>query len=86
MSQIEIWQPRWYDRVVLIARHKVGGRNYITFTQAPTLPGTYYVAGDEVRTHKLESNGKIPCYAVPLDKLHKIDDNQSQTKLFKEEP
>lgn len=69
MANIEIWQPRWKDRVVLIARHKVGADNYITFTKTKSLPGTYYISGDEVRACPISTNGKIACYAVPLDDL-----------------
>jgi len=72
-NYIEIWQPRWHDRKVLIAKHKVGQHNKVVFTKAPTLEGEYYISGTEVKKYKLEHNGTISCYAVPLDKLDKLE-------------
>lgn len=69
MTTIEIWQPRWHDRKVLIARHKVGINNEIVFTKAPTLKGTYQIRGAEVEKYPIESNGRIECYAVPLNDM-----------------
>jgi hypothetical protein len=71
MSKIEIWQPRWKDRKVLIAKYKVGAINEIVFTKTKSLPGVYVISGDEVRTYPLESNGKLACYAVPIDALER---------------
>lgn len=68
---ISIWQPRWHDNKVLIACHKVGKKNRIVFTKAPTLEGVYLVDGAEVEKCKKESNGRIMCYAVPLELLKK---------------
>lgn len=73
MQQIEIWQPRWHDRVVLIAKHKVASRNVVVFTKTKALKGRYYVSGEDITACPLESNGKIECYAVPLDKLTLLD-------------
>jgi len=67
-SRIEIWQPRWHDRVVLIGKHKVKpGENKIVFTKAKNLPGSYFMEDTEIKKYPLDSNGKIPCFAVPLD-------------------
>lgn len=68
---IEIWSPRYHDNVVLIAKYKVcNGQNMIRFTRAKHLLGkTFRVSGDEIRRCKVETNGRIPCYAVPMDKL-----------------
>jgi len=74
MSNIEIWQPRWMDRTVLIAKYKVGNDNYIKFTKTPSMPGTYHIKGDEVRKYPLQSNGKVACYCVPLDALELKED------------
>lgn len=71
MSQIDIWQPRWRDRVVLIAKYKVGSENEIVFSKTKSMPGVYFITGDDVRACPLESNGKVACYAVPLDKLER---------------
>lgn len=69
MAKIDIWQPRWKDRVVLIARHKVGYHTYITFSKTPSMPGTYYISGDDIRACPVGTNGKVACYEVPIDKL-----------------
>jgi hypothetical protein len=76
-SKIEIFQPRWHDRKVLIACHKVGVDNEIVFTKAPTLPGVYTIKGSEVEQCPKESNGVINCYAVPLDKLRRKDGEET---------
>lgn len=71
---IEIWNPRWHDRKVLIAKHKVtAGVNEIVFTKAKSLPGRFQVLGSEIVKHPLESNGTIDCYAVPLDSLLRVE-------------
>ena len=68
---MEIWSPRWHDRVVLIAKYKVtDGLNTIKFTKAKSLKGKVFtLSGEAIRKHPLESNGKIPCYAVPLEEF-----------------
>lgn len=73
---IEIWQPRWHDRKVLLARHKVGNHNKIVFTKAPTLTGEYYISGRDVHQCDLETNGKIDCYAVPLSLLEPLETHE----------
>jgi len=70
---IDIWQPRWKDRVVLIATFKVGLHNEVTFSKTKSLPGSYYISGDKVRTFPKETNGTIACYAVPLSELEKLE-------------
>lgn len=72
-QRFEIIQPRWRDRVVLIKASRVGTHNSIVFTNAPTYPGEYYVSGRDAHMCKLDSNGKIPCYAVPLDLLEPLE-------------
>jgi hypothetical protein len=71
MNTIEIWQPRWKDRTVLIAKYKVQSQNQIIFTKAKTLQDKeYYISADELKKYPIENNGKIDCYVVPLDKLN----------------
>lgn len=72
-----IWEPRWRDRVVLLAKHKVGTHNKVVFTKAKSM-GTdpYYVSGAVVKKCKLEDNGAIPCYAVAIDKLEPLEINE----------
>lgn len=73
VNPIEIWQPRWKDRKVLIAKFKVGMHNAIVFTKSPTLTGKYYMSGEDIRKYPLDTNGKIPCYAVSLDNLEPLE-------------
>ena len=68
--RIEIWQPRWHDRVVLIATHKVRENNTIVFTKTKAYEGQeFHISGAEIRKHDKDTNGKIDCYAVPLNKI-----------------
>lgn len=72
-QRFEILQPRWHDRKVLLACHKVGTHNSIVFIQAPTMPGEYYISGRDAHQCEKVSNGKIWCYAVPLKFLEKLE-------------
>ena len=72
-NKIVIWQPRWHDRVVLIAKHKVGNHNEITFTKAPSMPDTYYLSGATIRSYPIDTNGKLPCYAVDMGELELLE-------------
>lgn len=70
LNLIEIWQPRYRDRVVLIAKYKVGTGNEIRFTKAKhLLEKHFYITGEDIKKCPLETNGTISCYAVPLDDL-----------------
>jgi hypothetical protein len=68
---IEIWEPRWKDRTALIAKYKVTqGVNEIVFTKAKCLKGKVFtIEGSEIAKYPIESNGTIPCYAVPMERL-----------------
>ena len=70
---IDIWQRRWKDRIVLIATYKVGTHNEITFSKTKSMPESYYLSGEVIRSYPLETNGTISCYAVPLDKLELLE-------------
>lgn len=74
-QKIDIWQPRWKDRTVMIAQYKVGTHNEITFSKTKSMPYTYYISGEEVRKHPLQPNGKLMCYCVPLNKLEVLERN-----------
>ena len=68
---IEIWNPRWHDRIVLIATYKVAsGINKVKFTKSKCFKDKVFeIAGAIIRACPVESNGTISCYAVPLDKI-----------------
>lgn len=70
---LEIRAPRWHDRKVLIAKYKVGTHNKIIFTDAPSLEGEFYLSGSRAQRCPLVSNGKLICYAVPLDDLEPLE-------------
>ena len=72
---IEIWQPRWHDRVVLIAKYKVkDGVNEIKFTKSKCFNDKVFKVGSsEIKDCPIETNGKINCYAVPLNTI--VGDN-----------
>ena len=65
---IEIWQPRYRDRVCLVAKYKVSrGANRIRFTKAKEYAGMEFeVDFENIVSCPVESNGRIDCYAVPL--------------------
>ncbi len=78
VNRIEIWQPRWKDRKVLIAKYKAGTHNVIFFTKAKNITNEFYIGGMDLSKYPVEDNGKIACYAVPLDDLEVYE---SETKL-----
>lgn len=75
VQSLEILQPRWKDRRVLLAKYKVGTHNRVVFTKAPTLAGEFYISGAKASTYPLETNGKLMCFAVPLDELEPLERN-----------
>lgn len=70
---IEIWAPRYKDDVALIAPFKVkDGDNVIRFTKAKHLAGMeFHIDGDIIRQCPKDDNGKITCFAVPMDLLRR---------------
>lgn len=75
---IEIWHPRYSDKWkdeprVLLSAYRVHHASpviLIKFTKAKSLAGGRYAIRRE-KAEKCErvTNGKIPCYAVPLSQL-----------------
>lgn len=72
-QKISIFAPRYHDRTILIAKFRVGTHNLITFTKAASLPDEYYLSGKTITSCPLDSNGKIPCYVVPIDALQPFE-------------
>lgn len=88
MNVIEILDPRYKDNVVLVATYKVkSGYNYIRFTHAKHLLGKLYrFHATEINTNNVQSNGKIPCFVIPMEKLElveEIEDKKSTTHNYK---
>lgn len=76
---IKIWQPRWRDRVVLIARYRIpAGQDFnIEITQG-TAKGVYRIKNDLICKSPIESmktrTGKtIQMRVVPLDEIEKVE-------------
>lgn len=82
-QEFKIFQPRWHDRKVLLAAHKVGTHNLVEFTQAPTLEGKYYISGHDIHMCKLGNNGTIACYEVPLHYLEPLERTPRSAKQLK---
>lgn len=75
MTQIDIWQPRWHDRVVLVADHKITADNEVVIHHH-NYPHPLYMSGEWARQWPLEnlktkSGGNMPVRAIPLDELLK---------------
>lgn len=69
---IDIIEPRWHDRTVLVAKYKVKrGRNLIKI-MGGAAKGVYETSQIALASYPVESNGVIACYAIPLDKLERI--------------
>lgn len=73
LNKIEIFAPRWHDRVVLIATFKTKQDNIVVFTKTPSLQGEFYVSGETIKKYPKETNGTIDCYAVPLSELEPVE-------------
>lgn len=84
LNLIDIWTPRYKDRVVLIASYKVKEHNKITFSKAKHLAGReYYMKGSKIRQYPVDTNGKVQCYAVPLDDLEQLEYKEDIAELAK---
>jgi hypothetical protein len=79
-TKLPIWAPRYSsaysdtnERVALLAQYKVLQASpviIIEFTKAKHLEGQRFcIKKDDVLRCPIDSNGKIPCYAVPMSKL-----------------
>ena len=70
-----IWQPRYRDKTVLVAKRVVVEHNLVRFTEALSLgTDTYYLSGKTIRKYKTERmktsrGGSILVHPVPLDEL-----------------
>lgn len=71
-----IWQPKFSTKEVLVAKLDVKpGKNYIYFVADRNHPDLYSYDGNRVKSDgRLCSNGKIICYAFPLDWLESEGD------------
>jgi hypothetical protein len=76
-TKLDIWAPRYSsaytdtnERVVLIAQYKVQYSSpivIINFSKAKHLAGQRFcIKRENIVKYPLDTNGKIPCYAVPM--------------------
>jgi hypothetical protein len=79
-TKLDIWAPRYSSKysddaewVALIAQYKVQNASpviIINFPKAKHLEGQRFcITKQELMRCKLDSNGKIACYAVPMSKF-----------------
>lgn len=70
---IEIWEPKWKERIVLVSVKKVKrGKNYIQFTKGSWKGRVYSFESEDIVDCDTQKNGKsvqIDCYRIPLYKL-----------------
>ena len=79
LTKLEIWAPRYSDkyisgeRVALLAKYKVDAGSpwiLIEFTKAKHLQNQRYcIKRSDAQNCAIDTNGKIPCYAVPMSML-----------------
>lgn len=80
LTTMEIWQPKYSaayedggERVALLAKYKVEHATpviLVTFTKAKHLEGQRFcITKEEAMRYPVDSNGKIPCIAVPMSAL-----------------
>jgi hypothetical protein len=68
---IPVWEPRYHDRKVLLATYKIGEKNKVKILKG-AFKGEYFISGVVASSYEIVSNGRIPCYAVPLSQLEKL--------------
>ena len=68
---IEVWEPKYSTNEVLVAVYKVKDKNKIKITKG-AYKGTYEMSGIAARSYPVISNGRIPCFALPISKLRRI--------------
>lgn len=88
MNIIEIYEPRWHDRTVLVATYKVkSGYNYIKFTKVSENSGLkgklYRFHSTEINTNRVQSNGRIPCFAIPMEILELVEEEKKEETPIK---
>lgn len=84
LTSMEIWAPRYSsaysetkERVALLACYKVDNATpviLVEFTKAKHLAGQRFcIYRHKAIKYPIDSNGKIPCYAVPMSAFEGYD-------------
>ncbi len=79
--EFKIWNPRWKDRMVLLADYKIATHNKIVFPKAKSLAGDWYISGTDVKTYptepmKTKSGTTMTMRVVPIDALQPLERGQ----------
>lgn len=74
-NPISIWEPRWRDRTVLIADHRLQDHNQVTI-EHKEFPHPYYLSGRVARRFPVEQmatkkGGFIDVRVIPITELQK---------------
>lgn len=82
-QNFQIYNPRWHDRIVLLADFKIQSHNVITFPKARTLVGEWYISGDKAKTFpaepmKTKSGTTMTMRVVPIDELEPLEENVAE--------
>ncbi len=75
INQILIFEPRWHDRVVLVAERRILPENEVIIGHHE-FPRSFYITGEQARKYPLEqmrtkAGGTIGVRAIPLSELEK---------------
>jgi hypothetical protein len=75
LNKIVIWEPRWHDRVVLVADRRLLVHNEVII-EHKDFPRPFYLSGKFARSFPLEqmktkNGGEIAVRAIPLSELEK---------------
>lgn len=74
MNRIEILEPRWHDRTILVADWKIGRENQIVIKNH-NFPEPFYMEGDKLKSYPVQmvktkgGDNKVPMRVVPLNDL-----------------
>jgi len=91
-TKLEIWAPKYSsaytetrDRVALLAVYKVNQATpiiIVEFTKAPHLEGQRFaILRETAKSYPIDSNGKIPCYAVPMSAFENWETNSEVAEI-----
>lgn len=80
--EFKIWNPRWHDRVVLLADYKLATHNKIVFPKAKSLAGDWYISGRDAAKYptepfKTKTGTVMTMRAVPIDALQPLERSES---------
>lgn len=86
MKASVIWQPKFSTKEVLVSKLAVKpGKNYLYFVADRNHMDLYSYDGDKViEAGKFAFNGKIVCYAFPLDWLQSEGDLPEELEAERE--